>query len=164
VQSGLASAVVTCLLINGFVGFQLYEDGTPLSIWMLSVFSTVAFAITFLVSLATFRSWPPLGPENTVGLFVVLYLLNAMQMFVYVVMQILLVSRTLEARWPLGNIAAGVIFFVIGQVIMYVFSTRICQALSHYVDGLFFATLCNLLGVMMVYKVSSHLCVCLCAS
>ena len=34
VQAGLSSAMVTCLLINGFVGFQLYEDGTPLSLWM----------------------------------------------------------------------------------------------------------------------------------
>ncbi|GAB1321069.1 Chitin synthase, class 7 [Madurella fahalii] len=152
VQSGLTSAMVTCLLINGFVGFQLYEDGTPLSLWMMRLCSAAAFVISFLVALATFKSWAGLGPTNTIGLFVVLYMLNAIQLFVYVVMQILLVTRTLQDRWPLGDIAFGVFFFVVGQVILYAFSRPLCNAISHYLDGLFFATTCNLLAVMMVYK------------
>jgi hypothetical protein len=152
VQAGLSSALITSLLINGFVGFQLYEDGTPLSLWMLRGGSFAAFAISFLVALATFMSWAGLGPTRTVGLFVVLYLLNAVQLFVYVVLQILLVTRTLQDRWPLGDIAFGVFFFVLGQVILYAFSTPLCNAISHYLDGLFFATTCNLLAVMMVYK------------
>lgn len=158
IQNGLSSALLTCLLINGFVGFQLYEDGTPLSVWLLRICSLVAFAISFLVSLATFKSWAGLGPTNTVGLFVVLYLLNAIQLFVYVGMQILLVTRTLRDRWPLGDIAFGIFFFVAGQVILYAFSSKICMAVSHYLDGLFFATVCNLLAVMMVYKVGSPPC------
>lgn len=152
-QNGLASALVTCLLINGFVGFQLYEDGTPLSLWMLRLCSLAAFAISFLVSLATFKSWAGLGPTNTVGLFVVLYLLNGVQLLVYLILQVILVTRTLQDRWPLGDIAFGLFFFIIGQVILYGFSDKICDAASHYVDGLFFATICNLLAVMMVYKV-----------
>ncbi|KAK8032357.1 Chitin synthase export chaperone [Apiospora arundinis] len=150
--AGLTSSLVTCLLINGFVGFQLYEDGTPLSVWLLRLCSFAAFAISFLVSLATFKSWAGLGPVNTVGLFTVLYLLNAIQLVVYVVMQIMLVARTLQDRWPLGDIAFGVFFFVVGQVLLYAFSSTLCNATSHYLDGLFFATICNLLAVMMVYK------------
>ena len=153
IQNGLSSALVTCLLINGFVGFQLYEDGTPLSLWMMRLGSLAAFVISFLVSLATFKSWAGLGPTNTVGLFVVLYLLNGVQLIVYVALQILLVVRTLQDRWPLGDIAFGVFFFVIGQVILYAFSSPLCTSVSHYLDGLFFATTCNLLAVMMVYKV-----------
>lgn len=152
IQAGLSSSLITCLLINGFVGFQLYEDGTPLSVWLLRLTSLAAFAISFLVSLATFKGWAGLGPTNTVGLFAVLYLLNGVQLVVYVALQILLVTRTLQDRWPLGDIAFGVFFFVIGQVILYVFSSTICSATSHYMDGLFFATTCNLLAVMMVYK------------
>lgn len=152
VQAGLANAMVTCLMINGFVGFQLYEDGTPLSLWMMRLCSAAAFVISFLVSIATFMSWAGLGPTNTVGLFVVLYLLNAVQLLVYIVLQILLVTRTLHDRWPLGDIAFGVFFLVVGQVILYAASTPICNAVSHYLDGLFFATTCNLLAVMMVYK------------
>jgi len=151
-QSGLVSALCVCLLINGFVGFQIYEDGTTLSIWLLRSVSFAAFIITGLVSLATFKSWAGLGPTNTIGLFVVLYLLSAIELFVYFVMQILLVVNTLQERWPLGDLAFGAFFFVIGQVILYAFSNTICNAVQHYLDGLFFATICNLLGVMMVYK------------
>ncbi|KAI0105598.1 chitin synthase export chaperone [Hypoxylon sp. NC0597] len=152
IQSGLTSALITCLLINGFVGFQLYEDGTPVSVWMLRLSSFAAFVVSFLVSLATFKSWAGMGPANTVGLFTVLYLLNGVQLVIYVALQILLVVRTLEDRWPLGDIAFGLFFFIVGQVILYALSSTICEATSHYVDGLFFATTCNLLAVMMVYK------------
>jgi hypothetical protein len=154
VQSGLTSALCVCLLINGFVGFQLYEDGTTLSIWLLRGVSLAFFIITFLVSLATFKSWAGLGPTHTVGLFVVLYIVSGICLLVYVIMQIILVTRTLEDRWPLGDIGFGTFFFIIGQVILYVFSNTICNVVQHYLDGLFFATICNLLAVMMVYKVS----------
>jgi hypothetical protein len=34
VYTGLVAATYCCLLINGFVGFQFAEDGTPLSLWV----------------------------------------------------------------------------------------------------------------------------------
>lgn len=151
-QNGLTSALCVCLLINGFVGFQLYEDGTTLSVWLLRTVSFAMFLITGLVSLATFKSWAGLGPTNTVGLFVVLYLVSGIELLIYVIMQVILVVNTLQDRWPLGDIAFGVFFLIIGQVILYVFSNTICNAVQHYLDGLFFATICNLLAVMMVYK------------
>ncbi len=153
-QNGCTSALCICLLVNGFVGFQIYEDGTTLSLWTLRGVSFIFFLITFLVSLATFNSWAGLGPTHTVGLFVVLYLFSGLALLVYVVMQVILVVNTLEDRWPLGDIAFGAFFLIIGQVILYVFSNTICNAVQHYLDGLFFATICNLLAVMMVYKVS----------
>jgi hypothetical protein len=153
VQNGLTSALCVCLLVNGFVGFQLYEDGTTLSVWLLRTVSLAMFIITFLVSIATFKGWAGLGPTKTIGLFVVLYLVSGIALLIYVIMQVLLVVNTLQDRWPLGDIAFGAFFFIIGQVILYVFSTKICNAVQHYLDGLFFATVCNLLAVMMVYKV-----------
>ena len=153
VQNGLSSALCTSLLINGFVGFQLYEDGTTLSVWLLRLSSLVMFIIGFAVSLLTFKGWAGLSPTNTTGLFIVLYMINAICLAVYFVMQVILVVNTLQDRWPLGDLAFGAFFFVIGQVILYVFAKQICEGVNHYLDGLFFATVCNLLGVMMVYKV-----------
>ena len=66
--------------------------------------------------------------------------------------QLILVFRTLEDRWPIGDIIFGTAFFTIAQVIMFAFSVTICDAIKHYIDGLFFFTLCMLLSVMMVYK------------
>ena len=155
IQNGLTNALCTCLLINGFVGFQIYEDGTTLSVWLLRLSSLGMFVVSFAISLMTFKGWTGLGPTNTVGLFVVLYIINGVCILVYLVMQVFLVVNTLQDRWPLGNIAFSVFFFVSGQVILYVFSARICDRVQHYLDGLFFATICNLLAVMMVYKVCS---------
>lgn len=152
VQCGLASATCVSLCINGFVGFQIYEDGTPLSIWLLRICSIGMFIISFAVSILTFQGWAGVGPENTVGLFVVVYLFSAIFVFVYVAMQILLIVGTLQERWPLWHIGFGVAAFVVGQVLLYSFSETICDNVTHYLDGLFFATLCNLLAVMMVYK------------
>ncbi|KAJ5902070.1 Chitin synthase export chaperone [Penicillium taxi] len=151
VQSGLVSALCGCLLVNAFVGFQLYEDGTALSVWLIRLPSAAMFALTFVISLLTFKSWGGLGPQNTIGLFVVLYILNAICVAVYVCMSLLLVA-TLDDRWPLGHILFGTFVFIIGQVILYVFSDIICVNVQHYMDGLFFATFCNLLAVMMIYK------------
>jgi hypothetical protein len=152
VQCGLASSTCICLMINGFVGFQLYEDGTTLSVWLLRVSSLTMFLISFAVSLLTFKNWAGLGPENTIGIFVVVYLFSALFVFVYIVMQIMLVLGTLQERWPLWHIGFGIFFFIIGQVVLYVFSKTICDNAAHYLDGLFIATVCNLLAVMMVYK------------
>jgi len=152
VQNGLASALCTCLLINGFVGFQLYEDGTRLSLWLLRLASLAMFVVSGLVSLLTFKSWAGLSPTNTVGMFIILYIVNGLFLLVYVVMQVILVVGTLQDMWPLGDIAFGVFFFVAGQVLLYVFSDAICEGTQHYLDGLFFTTVTNLLAVMMVYK------------
>lgn len=151
-QIGLASAACISLCINGFLGFQVYEDGTTLSVWLLRLLSLLWFGITFIVALLTFQGWAGLSPTKTVGLFVVMYIINALLLLVYVVMQILLVLGTLQDRWPLGDIIFGIFFFVIGQVILYTLGETICARAQHYLDGLFFATVCNLLAVMMVYK------------
>lgn len=152
VQIGLASAACLCLCINGFLGFQVYEDGTTFSVWLLRLLSVLWFGIPFIVALFTFQGWAGLGPNNTIGLFVVMYLINALLLAVYVGMQILLVLGTLQDRWPLGDIIFGVFFFVVGQVILYTLGESICERAQHYLDGLFFATITNLLAVMMVYK------------
>jgi hypothetical protein len=152
-QNGLTSALCTSLLINGFVGFQLYEDGTTLSVWLLRLCSLAMFIVSGAISLLTFKNWAGLEAKNPIGIFVVTYIVNAIFLFVYAVSQIILVIGTLEDRWPMGDIVFGIFFFVIGQVILYVFSEQICDGVQHYLDGLFFATICNLLAVMMVYKV-----------
>ncbi len=152
VQNGLTSALVVNLMINGFVGFQIYEDGTKVSLFILHGTAVAFFVISFLVSIATFKSWAGTGPTKTIGLFVMLYLVSAVCLFVYITMQLLLVFGTLQDRWPLGDLGFGALFLIAGQAILYSASNVICEKVQHYFDGLFIATVCNLLAVMMVYK------------
>lgn len=153
VQCGLVGAVCTSLLVNGFIGYQVYEDGTKLSLWTLWGSCILMFFLNGFVAICTFLEVAGLSPTKTTALFVLLYVINGLFLAIYVCAQLFLVLGTLEDRWPIGDIAFGVIFFVAGQVMLYAFSRKICIEIKHYLDGMFFASICNLLGVMMVYKV-----------
>jgi hypothetical protein len=152
VYAGLVAATYCCLLINGFVGFQFAEDGTPLSLWLLRISCLVLFALTFFISIATFKSIAGFNYSKPFALWFMYILWPLICTVVYVVSQLLLVFRTLDDRWPLGDIIFGAAFFTIAQVLLFAFSVTICDAIKHYIDGLFFFTLCMLLSVMMVYK------------
>ncbi|KAG6329664.1 hypothetical protein ID866_9425 [Astraeus odoratus] len=152
VYTGFVAAAYCCLLINGFVGFQFAEDGTPLSLWFLRLSCVTIFGISFFVAIATFKSFAGFSPTKTTALFVVYLIWPIFCVATYTLSQLVLVFRTLDDRWPLGDIIFGIAFYTIAQVLLFGFSVTICNAIKHYLDGLFFFTLCVLLSVMMVYK------------
>ncbi|KAJ7163088.1 chitin synthase III catalytic subunit-domain-containing protein [Mycena filopes] len=152
IYTGLVAAAYACLLINGFVGFQFAEDGTPLSLWFLRISCLVVFALGFFVAIATFKKFAGFNYAKPIGLWIVYILWPILCTVIYVVSQLVLVFRTLEDRWAFVSITFGVAFFAAAQVLLFGFSVTICNAIKHYIDGLFFFTLCMLLSVMMVYK------------
>lgn len=50
------------------------------------------------------------------------------------------------------DLVIGISIFALGQVLQYVLSKTICDITKHYVDGLFFGTICSLISVMIIYK------------
>ncbi|GAA5975017.1 hypothetical protein JCM11641_006804 [Rhodosporidiobolus odoratus] len=152
IHTGLTCATYWALLVNGFVGFQVVEDGTPLSIWFLQGSSAVVGLIVGLVAIGTFKNSAGLDSTHPTGLWVLQFIFNLACIVIYIVAQLILVIRTLDDRWPIGDIIFGTAFWVIAQVLLFGFSNTICDAVSHYIDGTFFHALCMLLGVMMVYK------------
>ncbi|EPQ61282.1 hypothetical protein GLOTRDRAFT_69647 [Gloeophyllum trabeum ATCC 11539] len=152
IYTGLVAAAYCCLLINGFVGFQFAEDGTPLSLWFMRIACLVVFGVSFFISIATFKGFAGFSYSKPIGLWIIYILWPIICAAVYVVSQLVLVFRTLEDRWPLGDIIFGAAFYTVGNVLLFAFSVTICDAIKHYIDGLFFFTLCMLLSVMMVYK------------
>lgn len=100
---GLITATLWCLLLNGFVGFQWAEDGTPMSLWSIRISSAIIFAAVFLISIATFKSFPGFSSTNPVALFTIYYVFNTAFLFIYIILQIILVLNTLDDRWPLGK-------------------------------------------------------------
>ncbi|EIM92080.1 uncharacterized protein STEHIDRAFT_88786 [Stereum hirsutum FP-91666 SS1] len=152
IYTGLVAAAYGCILINGFVGFQFAEDGTPLSLWGLRLACLVFFGISFFIAIATFKQFAGFKYSKPIGLWIIYILWPLICAAVYIVSQLILVFRTLEDRWPIGDIVFGTAFFVIAQVLLFAFSVTICDAIKHYIDGLFFFTLCILLSVMMIYK------------
>lgn len=156
--------------MNGLVGFQAWEDGTPRSLWVSSIKKKplsssliiqllrlsclIVWGVTFFVAIATFKNWASFSYTKPIGLFITYLLFPAICVVVYTVSQLVLVIRTLDDRWVIGDILFGIAFYVVGCVLLFAFSTKICDAVSHYIDGVFFFSLCMLLTVMMVYKVS----------
>ncbi|KAK4056961.1 Chitin synthase, class 7 [Microbotryomycetes sp. JL221] len=152
VHLGLICATCWCLLVNGFVGFQFAEDGTAMSLWSLRISSLVIGLLTGFFAIATFKNFAGFNSTKPTALWVVEFIFTTSCIVIYIILQFILVLRTLNDRWPIGDIIFGTIFFTIGQVILYGFSTTICDAVHHYIDGIFFQTLCTLFSVMMVYK------------
>lgn len=151
-QIALASVCCVSLMYNGIVCLQFWEDGSLRSMWGLRIVSVAWLIVTFLVLLGTFDDWASLKVNHTLAMFVVCYLVNVVFLLVYVVSQVVLVFVSLDSYWPLGAISLGVFFFVAGQVMAYVVNQDICNGTKHYIDGLFFASLCNIFAIMMVYK------------
>ncbi|CDR45121.1 CYFA0S16e02388g1_1 [Cyberlindnera fabianii] len=154
-QLGLASASCWSLMVSGFLGFRFWEDGTAKSMGFIRLSSLIAFLLTFIIGLLTFHNWIASGsmnPGHTTGLFVVAYVLNALFLVVYIIAQIILALWVIKNYWVIGVIALAVISFVVGQVFTYALSRSICEGVNHYLDGLFFGSLCNLFSLMMLYK------------
>ena len=110
------------------------------------------FGVTFFVAIGTFQGKFGMSPEHPVVLWIIYLLWPLLCVVIYVVLQLVLVVRTLDDRWPIGDILFGTAFFAVAQVILFAFSNMICDAVKHYIDGLFLFELCVLLSVMMVYK------------
>lgn len=118
----------------------------------MRISSFIVFLLVWIISILTFLNISPFSTATASMIWTIYYILNGIMIFTYTVSQIILVVYTLEDRWPLGDIAFGVLFFVSGLVTMYVFSVTICEEVKHYLDGMFFGTMFNLLSVMMIYK------------
>lgn len=155
VQIGIASACCWSLLVMGFLGFRLWEDGTTKSMVLVYGASLIGFALNFIISIATFKNWieqDNMMTTNTLGLTIVMYVINAAALLVYVVCQVVVSIVVIKNLWVTGSIFLGLFFFVAGQVLTYAFSLTICTGVNHYLDGLFFGSVCNLFALMMVYK------------
>jgi hypothetical protein len=119
---------------------------------LLRISCLAAFGASFFIAIATFKGYVGFSNSKPTALWIVYILWPLACTVIYVVSQLILVFRTLEDRWPIGDIIFGTAFFTIAQVLLFAFSATICDAIKHYIDGLFFFTLCMLLSVMMVYK------------
>jgi hypothetical protein len=150
--NGMIIATYIILLLNGFVGFQWAEDGTATSLWIIRGSAIVGFVASFFISIATFKSIAGFSSESPIMLYLIYFIFCPATILIYVVLQIILVIKTLDDRWPLGDILFSIAFFVIGVVGQYFLSELICNMGDHYLDGLFWGDVFTLLSVMMIYK------------
>ena len=106
---GSITATLWVLLLNGVVGFQVLDDGTPISLGLI-LFSAIAFFVgTGYVALDTAFSYTHTfasslqAPNRNVALYVLYQLWPLICLFGFFVLETVLVLRVLGERKPMGS-------------------------------------------------------------
>jgi len=157
IHLGMIVATLWILMLNAVVGYQLLDDGTPLSMGLMVASAGVLFIGTGYIALDTGYSWTHhfdsslSGSNRNIGLYVLYQLAPLVFLFVFFVLELALVTRVLGERKPMMYLGAAALLFALGQIFNYVVSVHICNGTHGKIDGALFETLFTLLSVVMVW-------------
>ncbi|KAH8657057.1 chitin synthase export chaperone [Tricladium varicosporioides] len=157
IHIGMIIATLWILMLNAIVGYQLLDDGTPLSVGLIVGSAAIIFIGTGYIALDTGYSWSGhfdsslSGNNRNIALYVLYQLAPLVFLFAFFVLETALVIRILGERKPMIYLAAAALLFAIGQIFNYVISIHICHGTSGAINGALFETLFTLLSVVMVW-------------
>lgn len=150
-------ATTWILLLNAAVGYQLIDDGTPVSLGIMVISAAVLFIGTGYIALDTGFSftgyWDDsyIFPNRHIALYVLYQLVPLLFLVAFYLLEAFLVLRVLGEVRPMFYLTGAVVLFAIGQIFNYVVSKHICEGTDGGVDGAVFQTLFTLLSVVMVW-------------
>lgn len=153
----MIAATTWILMVNAIVGFQILDDGTPLSLGLIIASAAALFIGTGYIALDTGYSWTNnfklslSDPNRNIGLYVLYQLAPLIFLVVFFVLESILVLRVLGERKPMIPLVAAALLFAIGQIFNYVISKYICQGTNKKIDGALFETLFTLLSVVTIW-------------
>lgn len=153
----LIVATLWILMLNAVVGFQLLDDGTAVSLGLILGSAAALFIGTGYIALDTAFSWTGNfdgsfhEPHRNIGLYVLYQLAPLVFLFVFFVLETILVLRILGERKPMLYLIAAMLLFALGQIFSYVISVHICNPTNGKIDGAFFETLFTLLSVVTLW-------------
>jgi len=145
------------LMLNAVVGFQIVDDGTPVSLGLITASAGALFIGTGYIALDTGYSWTGhfdssyTGQNRNIGLYVLYQLAPLIFLVAFFLLETVLVLRILGERRPMIYLIAAALLFGLGQIFNYVVSTHICNGTSGKIDGALFETLFTLLSVVMIW-------------
>ncbi|KAL8918947.1 MAG: hypothetical protein Q9208_007057 [Pyrenodesmia sp. 3 TL-2023] len=157
VHLGAIVATLWVLMLNGIVGFQLLDDGTPLSLGLILLSAAALFIGTGYIALDTAFSYsgrfdPSLtGAHRNIGLYVLYQLAPLVFLAGFFVLETVLVLKVLGEKKPMLYLLGAALLFAIGQIFQYVISTHICSGTDGKINGALFETLFTLLAVVMTW-------------
>lgn len=144
-------------MLNAAVGYQIIDDGTPMSIGLILASAIALFIGTGYIALDTGYSWTGhfdsslVDPNRNVGLYVLYQLAPLIFLFVFFVLEAVLVLTVLGERKPMIYLGGAALLFALGQIFNYVISTHICNGTNGKIDGALFETLFTLLSVSAIW-------------
>ncbi|PHH88694.1 hypothetical protein CDD83_7191 [Cordyceps sp. RAO-2017] len=157
IHIGMIIATTWILMLNAIVGYQLIDDGTPLSVGLMLLSAALLFIGTGYIALDTGYSWTGYWnssfelPNRHVALYVLYQLAPLIFLVAFYVLETILVLRVLGEVRPMLYLTAAAVVFAIGQVFNYAISKYICDGTSGKIDGALFQTLFTLLSVVLVW-------------
>ncbi|KAK3899937.1 chitin synthase III catalytic subunit [Staphylotrichum tortipilum] len=157
IHIGAIAATCWILFLNGIVGFQLIDDGTPLSLGLLGGSALVILIGVGYIALDTgfkFTGYwdSSLSEQNRhLALYVLYLLLPLLALVLYFVLETVLVLRILGETRPMLYLLAAAVAFAAGQVFDFVVSPYICNGTAGKIDGAPFETLFTLVSVVLVW-------------
>lgn len=157
VHIGAIAATTWLLFINGVIGYQLMEDGTPISMIM-----TCGSALVFLIGVGYIaldtgfkftEYWDSsrASPNRHIALYVLYLLLPLLWLVLYFAMESVLVLKILGETRPMLYLVSAALAFAAGQVFNFVVSPYICDGTAGAIDGSLFQTLFTLASVVLVW-------------
>lgn len=153
----MITATTWILLLNAVVGFQIIDDGTPLSLALMVSSAAVLLIGTGYIALDTGLQWTGYWdssyepPNRNIALYVLYQLAPLVFIVMFFVLEAILVLRILGERAPMLYIAGAAVLFAGGQIINYVASPHICSGTDGKIDGALFETLLTLASVVLIW-------------
>lgn len=157
IHLGFIVATTWILMLNAVVGYQIIDDGTPLSLGLL-ILSAAIFAIgTGYIALDTgFRFtgyWNSSYdlPNRHIALYVLYQLAPLIFLVAFFALETILVLRVLQEKKPMIYLTGAALLFALGQIFNYVVSRHICDGTNGKIDGSLFQTMFTLASVVMIW-------------
>ncbi|KAH8677455.1 chitin synthase III catalytic subunit [Xylariales sp. PMI_506] len=157
IHIGLIIATTWILMLNAVVGYQIIDDGTPLSMALMVASAAVLLIGTGYIALDTGFSFTHYwdssydAPNRHVALYVLYQLVPLIFLVAFFVLEAILVLRILGEVRPMAYLAGAAVLFALGQIFNYTISPYICNGTAGKIDGALFETLFTLLSVVMVW-------------
>ncbi|PHH78689.1 hypothetical protein CDD82_2912 [Ophiocordyceps australis] len=157
IHIGMIIATTWVLMLNAIVGYQLLDDGTPLSVGLMVASAAALFIGTGYIALDTGYQWTGFWsssyelPNRNVALYVLYQLIPLIFLVAFYVLEAILVLRVLGEIRPMFFLTAAALAFALGQVFNYAISKYICNGTNGRIDGALFETLFTLVAVVLVW-------------
>jgi hypothetical protein len=123
----IAAVVATLwiLMLNGAVGYQILEDGTPTSMGLILFSALILFIGTGYIALDTGFSWTNYwdstldAPNRAYALYTLYQLVPLVFLTIFFLLEAFLVLRILGERRPMIYLIGAALSFIIGQIFQY---------------------------------------------
>eukprot|EP00834_Sanchytrium_tribonematis_P003268 NODE_121_length_17861_cov_0.498480.p5 type:complete len:285 gc:universal NODE_121_length_17861_cov_0.498480:4671-5525(+) len=143
------------LFMNGFVGYQVVEDGSVLSVWgiLLSslLFSFIGGYYSYGVGWGGI-SLLPIPKSNSPTLYGILLIWPLISMVLYCGLMVILVFKNLSQRKPIVYLFVSAILMIFSCVFSFALTDQICSGSNKSLSGLPFGVIFGFLAYCMLFK------------